>query len=168
MHRRPDPAGRRNPAKGRPPSKSGLRDDPAARKTLRHTAHGTGGNERPFAYAYDPKRTAGESRPAARGRGTGTDFEFSERLGSEVRNGHDGHFRHPSPQTLRAEAGRGSRPMPMRQNYVRSGSSAPNIRAMRSATRCMSHLGVDVAPQIPTERQPSNHSGRSSFSSSML
>lgn len=43
------------------PSKSGLRDDPAARKTLRHTAHDTVGNERPFAYAYDPKRTAGES-----------------------------------------------------------------------------------------------------------
>ena len=54
------------------------------------------------------------------------------------------------------------------ESYVRSGSSAPNIWAMRSATRCMSHLGVDVAPQIPTERQPSNHSGRSSFSSSML
>ena len=66
------------------PSKSGLRNDPAARKTLRHTAHGTGGNERPFVYAYDPKRTAGESRPAARVRGAGTDFEFSERLGSEV------------------------------------------------------------------------------------
>ena len=113
------------------PSKSGLRDDPAARKTLRHTAHGTGGNERPFAYAYDPKRTAGESRPAARGRGTGTDFEFSERLGSEVRNGYDGHFRHPSPQTLRAEAGRGSRPMPMRRKVMCGQDRRP-----RTSGRC--------------------------------
>ena len=113
------------------PSKSGLRDDPSARETLRHAVHDTGGNERPFAYAYDPKRTAGESRAATRGRGRETDFEFSERLGSEVRNGHDGHFRHLSPQALRTEAGRGSRPMPMRRR-----TTCGQDRRPRTSGRC--------------------------------
>lgn len=40
--------------------------------------------------------------------------------------------------------------------------------AMASATRCISHFGVDVAPHTPTDAIPSNHSRRSSVASSTL
>lgn len=39
---------------------------------------------------------------------------------------------------------------------------------MAAATFSISHFGVEVAPQMPTDRQPANHSARSSPSSSML
>ena len=42
------------------------------------------------------------------------------------------------------------------------------ISPMRSATSCISHLGVEVAPHMPTDSAPSNHAGSISAASSML
>lgn len=39
---------------------------------------------------------------------------------------------------------------------------------MRSATSCISHLGVDVAPHIPTDSAPGNHAGSISAASSTV
>ena len=39
---------------------------------------------------------------------------------------------------------------------------------MRSATSCISHLEVDVAPHIPTDSAPGNHAGSISAASSTV